>query len=83
VKSRAEVFSHVTSLMGTMFGLDAASLTENTLLYDELDIDSIDAVDLIVELQSCTGKKIGPEDFQNARTVGDIVNALEALIPHG
>ena len=49
-------------------------------LYEELDIDSIDAVDLIVELKAYTGRKIGPEDFKNVRTVGDLVTALDKLL---
>jgi acyl carrier protein len=83
VKSRAEIFSHVTGLMVKMFGLDPAALTEDTRLYDELDIDSIDAVDLMAELKSYTGKKVSPEDFRNVRTIGDIVNTLEALLKNG
>jgi acyl carrier protein len=83
VRSRAEILAHVTGLMARMFGLDPAGLTEDARLYDELDIDSIDAVDLMAELKSYTGKKISPEDFRNVRTIGDIVNALETLLKHG
>jgi acyl carrier protein len=83
VKSRAEIFSHVTGLMAKMFALDPAVLREDARLYDDFDIDSIDAVDLMVELSSYTGKKIGPEDFRHVRSIGDIVNALEALQKNG
>jgi acyl carrier protein len=83
VKSREEILAHVTALMATMFDLDPALLTENARLYDELDIDSIDAVDLMVELTNYTGKKVTPEDFRNVRTIGDIVDAVEALLKHG
>lgn len=69
--------------MAKMFELDPAVLTENARIYDEFDIDSIDAVDLIVELRSYTGKKISPEDFKNVQTIGDIVNCVEALIKNG
>lgn len=80
MKSREEIFSHVTSLMAKMFELDASALTEDARIYDDFDIDSIDAVDLIVELKAYTGKKISPEDFKNVQTIGDIVNSLEVLI---
>jgi acyl carrier protein len=83
VKSRAEIFSHVTGLMAKMFGLDPAALTEDARLYDDFDIDSIDAVDLIVELSTYTGRKISPEDFRHVRTVGDVVNALETVLKNG
>lgn len=83
MKSRQEIYQHVTGLMSEMFELDPASLQEGAHLYDDLDIDSIDAVDLIVELKNYTGRKIAPEDFKNVRTVGDIITAVEDLLSDG
>ena len=83
MKSREEIYSHVVGLMADMFELDPKTLHEDAQLYDDLDIDSIDAVDLIVELKSYTGKKIAPDDFKNVRTVGDIVSAVEDLLGNG
>jgi acyl carrier protein len=80
VKSREEILAHVTSLMTAMFDLPPASLTENANLYEDFDIDSIDAVDLMVELTTYTGTKITPEEFRNVRTVGDVVTAVETLL---
>lgn len=80
MKSRQDILDHVTRLMSDMFELDRADVTEDAHLYDDLDIDSIDAVDLIVELKSYTGRKLAPEDFKNVRTVGDIVTAVEELL---
>jgi len=80
MKSRQDILDHVTRLMSDMFELDHADVTEDAHLYDDLDIDSIDAVDLIVELKSYTGRKLAPEDFKNVRTVGDIVTAVEELL---
>ena len=82
MKSRQEIFEHVTHLMATMFELDKGELVESANLYEDLDVDSIDAVDLIVELKSYTGKKISPEDFKNVRTIGDVVTAIEDLLGH-
>ncbi|MCK9467781.1 MAG: acyl carrier protein [Porticoccaceae bacterium] len=83
MKSRQQIYQHVTGLMSEMFELDPASLSEDAHLYDDLDIDSIDAVDLIVELKNYTGRKIAPEDFKNVRTVGDIITAVEGLLRDG
>ena len=47
-------------------------------LYEDLDIDSIDAVDLIVKMRQATGKRLEPEMFKTVRTVEDVVNALDA-----
>ncbi|MBR9911155.1 MAG: acyl carrier protein [Gammaproteobacteria bacterium] len=80
MKSREEIYKHVTQLMVNMFDLDINDLTEDANLYDDLDVDSIDAIDLIVALKSYTGKKVSPEDFKNVRTVGDIVTAVVELL---
>lgn len=83
MKSRQDIRDHVTRLMSDMFELDSADVTEDAHLYDDLDIDSIDAVDLIVELKAYTGRKLAPEDFKNVRTVGDIITAVEELLSDG
>ncbi|MEX0827895.1 MAG: acyl carrier protein [Haliea sp.] len=80
MKSREEIYGHVVGLMSDMFELDPNVMSEDAQLYDDLDIDSIDAVDLIVELKSYTGRKVSPEDFKNVRTVGDVVSAVEGLL---
>ena len=80
MKSRQDILDHVNELMAGMFELDPADITEDAHLYDDLDIDSIDAVDLIVELKAYTGRKLSPEDFKNVRTVGDIITAVEELL---
>ena len=74
--ARDEVYQKVSALLVDLFEVDADSISEDSLLYEELDIDSIDAVDLVIELKAYTGKKIAPEDFKSVRTVGDIVNAV-------
>ena len=48
-------------------------------LVEELEIDSIDAVDLLVQLKEITGKKIAPETFREVRTIRDVLDALTAL----
>jgi acyl carrier protein len=49
-------------------------------LYEDLDLDSIDAVDLVVKLRAITGKKIDPEAFKKVRTVEDVVIEVEKLV---
>ncbi len=61
------------------FEIDAAAVVPEARIYEDLDIDSIDAIDLIVRLKEITGKKIPPERFKEVRTIGDIVTVLNAL----
>ncbi|MBU3070643.1 acyl carrier protein [Aestuariicella sp. G3-2] len=70
----------VREILVELFELEPDDITLDAQLYDDLDIDSIDAVDLVVELKKMTGKKIKPEDFKSVRSVGDIVNAVDELM---
>ena len=79
VMSRDELTAWVVQLLAEMFELDPAALTPQSNLYSELDIDSIDAVDLAVKLKQLTGKRLQPEVFKTIRTIGDVVNALDGL----
>ncbi|OUS14793.1 acyl carrier protein [Gammaproteobacteria bacterium 50_400_T64] len=78
--NREAIQSQVSTVMSELFELDASNITLESRLYEDLDIDSIDAVDLMVELKKLTGKKIKPEDFKSVRTLGDIVDAVEKLM---
>lgn len=77
--SRDELFTWVADLLAEMFELDRAALSPSSNLYADLDIDSIDAVDLAVKLKQMTGKRLQPEVFKTIRTIEDVVNALVGL----
>jgi acyl carrier protein len=77
--SRDELFVWVADLLAEMFELDRSALTLESNLYADLDIDSIDAVDLAVKLKQTTGKRLQPEVFKTIRTIDDVVTALAAL----
>lgn len=77
--SKDALFVWVADLLAEMFELERASLTLESNLYADLDIDSIDAVDLAVKLKQMTGKRLQPEVFKTIRTIGDVVDALAGL----
>jgi acyl carrier protein len=74
-----DVFDKVSGVLQELFELSAENIHPSSNLYQDLDIDSIDAVDLVVELKKMTWKKINPEDFKSVRTVEDVVIAVEKL----
>ena len=78
--TREEIEKTLENILVEMFELEPADITSDAQLYDDLDIDSIDAVDLIVRLRDLTGKKVEPEDFKEIRTVRDVVDTIEALM---
>jgi acyl carrier protein len=79
--SKDELFVWVVDLLADMFELDKASLTLESNLYADLDIDSIDAVDLAVRLKQMTGLRLQPEVFKQIRTINDVIEALSNLKP--
>ena len=80
IKSRDEIFAYLRGVLVELFELKPEKIVLEAHLYDDLDIDSIDAVDLILKLKELTGRKIQPQTFKHVRTVGDVVDAVEALM---
>ncbi len=80
LSTRDEIEQILEQILVEMFEIDAEDITSDAQLYDDLDIDSIDAVDLIVRLRDLTGKKVEPDDFKEIRTVRDVVDTIEALM---
>lgn len=75
-----EILKKLTDILAEGFEIDPARVTPETNLFTELDLDSIDAVDLAIKLQEMTGKRIKPEDFKSVRTVGDVVGTVRGLL---
>lgn len=77
--TKQDIYPMLVDMLHEMFELDKSKITLDANLYSDLDIDSIDAVDLVVKLKEITGKRLQPEVFKSVRTVQDVVNALAAL----
>ncbi|MDA7746959.1 acyl carrier protein [Psychromonas sp.] len=78
--SRDEIFVQIQNALVELFEIDADDVKLDTRLYQDLDLDSLDAVDLVVHLQNLTGKKIKPEEFKLVRSVKDVVDSVENLL---
>jgi acyl carrier protein len=78
--SKEEIYPWLVDVLHEMFEIDKSKITAQANLYTDLDIDSIDAVDLAVRLKQQTGKRLQPEVFKTVRTVQDVVNALADLL---
>ena len=77
---KEEMLDHIKQVFVENFDIDEADIVLDAKLYDDLDIDSIDAVDLMVALKKKTGKKLDPDAFKQLRTVGDIGGAVHSLL---
>ena len=73
-------FSSRRHALVELFELPPERVTLDANLYQDLEIDSIDAVDLIDHIKRKTGKRIAAEEFKSVRTVNDVVEAVYRLV---
>ena len=78
--TRDEIYSELKIILIELFEIEPELITLESNLFEDLDIDSIDAVDLIVKLREMTGQKVDPEIFKKIRTLDDIVDAVIELL---
>ncbi len=74
-----QLFQKIKEILVEQFEVDESIVSLDANLYEELQIDSIDAVDLLVQIKEMTGVKIAPEIFREVRTIRDVLNALTDL----
>lgn len=80
--TKDQLFQRIVAILHDTFGIDPGKVTLDSKLGEDLDIDSIDAVDLIVQLKPLLGGNLKPEAFKSVRSVQDVVDALHAMM-HG
>ena len=80
MRSRDEILERVRAALAELFESGAARVTLEANLYHDLEIDSIDAIDLMDRLKRETGLKLAPEDFRAVRTVSDLVDTVHRLV---
>lgn len=78
--TKNELFDRIVAILHESFEIEPSRIKPEARLYDDLDIDSIDAVDLIVQLKPLLGRGLQPDAFKSVRTVQDIVDVLYGLI---
>jgi acyl carrier protein len=78
--TKNDILLRIAGIMEETFEIDPARVTLDAKLYDDLEIDSIDAVDLIVQLKPVVGRRLDPEVFKSVRTVADVVDALFGVL---
>ncbi|MBF6023366.1 acyl carrier protein [Lysobacter niastensis] len=78
--TKHELFERISTILHDTFEIDHRKITPDAQLHGDLDIDSIDAVDLIVQLKPLLGARLQPDAFKSVRTVQDVVDVLHGLI---
>ena len=75
-----QILDNLKKILEESFEISPERVVPDAKLFEELDLDSIDAVDLAIHVQQMTGKRIKPEDFKTVRTVGDVINTIKHLM---
>lgn len=78
--SKKQIFNKLAEILEDEFEIEKDAIKEDANLFTDLDLDSIDAVDLAVRLQQFTEKRLSPEEFKQIKTISDVVNAVYSLL---
>ncbi|AWL29875.1 acyl carrier protein [Acinetobacter defluvii] len=74
-----QILEKLREWMEELFEIEPDDIQLDSNLYSDLDVDSIDAIDLVVKIKELTGKQVQPEDFKNVRTVQDVVTVIQNM----
>ena len=77
---KQQIYQRIAVILNETFGIEPTRITPEAHLGNDLDIDSIDAVDLIVQLKPMLGGNLKPEAFKAVRTVQDVVDTVHAML---
>lgn len=78
--SKEDIFNELKTILVEDLEIPEAEIKESSNLFTDLDLDSIDAVDIAVRMQRYTDKKLPPEEFKKIQTIDDVVNAVWNLM---
>lgn len=78
--SREELLQTLRTYLQEMFEIPPDRVTMEARLVEDLDLDSIDAVDIVVKLQDLTGRRIKPDEFKSVRTIEDVVDRIHGVL---
>lgn len=79
MNSKEEIFAKLKETLIELFQFDEQRLVASARISDDLDFDSIDVIDLVHRLEEVTDWKIEIEHFKEARTLGDVVDAVHRI----
>lgn len=77
--TQEQVLEKLREWMEDLFEITPEDVQLDANLANDLDVDSIDAIDLAVKIKELTGKQVNPEDFKSVRTVQDVVTVIQNM----
>lgn len=79
--TKDDIFHKMRDILSAEFSLDKAAITPEAKLFDDLELDSIDAVDLLVKMKEFMPGKVNPEMFKKVVTIQDVVDVIAGMKP--
>jgi acyl carrier protein len=80
---KQNMFAQITDYLVSSFDVPRDLITPDADLVDQLNLDSIDAIDLMVRIQEITGRKVSPDEFKNVRTINDVLTLAQRMHAQG
>ena len=77
--TQEKILEKLREWMDELFEIAPETVQLESHLGLDLDVDSIDAIDLVVKIKELTGKQVNPEDFKSVRTVQDVVTVIQNM----
>ena len=78
--TKEQILDELKKILTEELEIDENDIKPEANLFQDLDLDSIDAVDIAVRMQKFTDKKLSPAEFKKIQTVNDVVEAVYALL---
>ena len=78
--TKEQIFEELKNILIEELEIAEQDIKPEANLFEDLDLDSIDAVDIAVRMQQFTNKKLSSAEFKQIKTVNDIVEAVYGLL---
>ena len=78
--TKEDILKKIQGILAEQFEIEKDAVTPEAKLYDDLELDSIDAVDLLVKMKEFIPGKVDPEMFKKARTIQDVIELLYPMV---
>lgn len=79
---REKIFDQVAAIVAEHFDVDEAKITDDLDLQNDLDADSIDFVEFVLELEDTFGQEIDDSEAEKLHTIGQVVDYIDAHVDH-
>jgi acyl carrier protein len=83
IMENQNMFAQIADYLVSSFDVPRDLITPDADLVDQLNLDSIDAIDLMVRIQEITGRKVSPDEFKNVRTINDVMTLAQRMHAQG